>query len=215
MKRQIILILLVMLVLIFKLNALDVKASYTDNGHDNIEYVDFYSTGGFLLCDTPARKKQKSNEYLSKSKFFGWKTYYYNTNELASYTGETVFLRTNATNQDVKFSFSLKETKTEKRSITVSNSIVAKGSGGKKITASLQDELEVEISNESTYSVVESLDYSIVVPKGKRIEMYTYGECVVSNGVSSYFAFWIKTKTGSWEIIDIKTIYYKLEETAI
>lgn len=215
MRRNFLIILISIFVLIFKVNYINVNAAYTQNGHDDIEWVDFYDSRGFLLCDVKLADLKKARSYCNKSKFFGWKTYYYNVNKLAKYDGEVLFSRSNQTSNDVKFTFSIKETTTDKRSVSVSNTIVAKGSGGKKITASLQEELEVEISTEHTYSVVESLDYAIIVPKGKKVVMKTYGECMVSNGMSAYFAFWIKTKSGSWEIIDIKTIYYKLEESTL
>ena len=209
MKKTLVIIIFIILFTTVKLNA------YTVTGHDEFYDITINNTKYHLLVNMTSEEKSAGDKVINKSKFWGWKHYYYYIDEPMTYIGEIIFSRINNTSNDVKYNYSIKETKTISKSFNVSDKLSIKGSGGKKINLSLANDLGIDIENTETASVVESLDYSVIVPAHKKVTLYTTGEGKITCGCSANYVFWIRNKKGYWEIVDVKTIYYKLVEEDI
>ena len=165
-----------------------------------------------LLNKIPTLEKNKVMHEVRKNQFWGWRTRYFYVDESMNYIGKMIFSRANQSTNDITFSYNIKETVSESKSFNISDSLTVKGSGGKKIDLSLANELELSYTKEETSSTVESLSYEIIVPSGKKVSMYTTGVGKITSGASAKYLFFIRVKSGYWEVVEIKTVYYKIVE---
>lgn len=206
MKKILIYFLLMTIISSIKLNA------YTDTGHDDFMEIIPKNEEVAILNEMPTIQKNVALKKVKKAFFWGWRTSYLHIDEKMDYIGKIIFSRTNQSSSDITFSYNLKESISETKSFNISDSLTVKGSGGKKIDVSLANELEVDYSAESTTSIVETLSYDITVPSGKKVTMYTTGEGKITNGCSAKYIFFIRVKYGFWEVVEVKTVYYKIVE---
>lgn len=209
MKKILLIILFLTLFSSISINA------YTDTGHEEFISITPKDQKVKILEEMSTARKNELSKDVKKTKFFGWRTKYSEINEPIDYVGKILFTRSNASSNDIVFSYNLKESITNTTSFNLTNTLNVKGSGGKKIDISLAEELELDYEEVISTNVVESMAYDIVVPSGRKVTMYTYGEGRISNGCSAKYFFFFRVEFGFWEIVEIKTLYYKIEEEEI
>ena len=209
MKKILIVIMFITLFSSIRLSA------YEDCGHDDYTSITPLNENVLLLNQIDTITKNKHAKEVTKPKFFGWRIKYIVFEEPATYIGKPLFSKSNASSNDIKFSFNFKETVEKKASFNVSDSLVFKGSGKAKIDLSLANELNLKYTSEEMTSVTETVQYDIIVPKNKKVTMYTMGEGKLSSGCSANYFFFIRTKFGYWEVLEIDTVYYKIVEEEI
>jgi len=185
---------------------------YSTTGHQNFVQIDFINQGKLLINFT---KEELDFGYLkvSKPKFWGWSTYYFNYNSDANYIGEILFSKSNKTSTSYYVDYVIETSDVVKNSTTVSGSISAKIAGAiKKVSGTLTGEIEGEKHKENKISKTETTKVKIEIPPYSRVALKVTGEAKVTNAISKYYVLGMTFKKGTWETIETITEYYELYE---
>lgn len=204
--------LLLFLILFFG-RAVEVNVKpYSKTGHEQFSELEFVKRDKMLLVDMTDYFIELNLEKLP-SKFWGSSNSYYCKYEDATYVGEVVFSRSNKTSEPYVFDYSLKEVEYYARSINVEGSISVEGKQKKKTVemtgkVNVSAGIDVKESKEKT----EASQMSVKVYPNKKITLRVAGEAKISSGFSKSFIFFICTKKGAWETVDVVTSYFELVE---
>lgn len=188
--------------------------SYTETGHaqfkklvpDNEKYNDK------LLIKLEKSYIDKELNNLPR-KVFGIKEKIFNKYFPATYESDTIFSRSNKTNESYVFSYNLETVHYKDVSFSISGTIgikdVFKGKSG-DITAN--GSMSVDYKNEQYAKTTESGKMNVVIYPGKKLTLRIIGKARVTNGISKKYFFGICIKKGAFEIVDITTAVYELVE---
>ncbi|MDO9629375.1 MAG: hypothetical protein Q7I99_05680, partial [Acholeplasmataceae bacterium] len=77
--------------------------------------------------------------------------------------------------------------------------------GSLKLTA----EYQIQTEDKEVY------DISLKVDPGTQVDLYTYGEGKLTNGVAANYYWWIRTQRGGFEVFVVTTEYQRLEKKRI
>lgn len=185
---------------------------YSKTGHEQFAQLEFVKKGRILLKDMPQRFIEDSLDKLPK-KFWGSVTEVYQEYEDATYVGKVVFARSNKTNQPYVFDYSLQAVEYQERSYNIQGSISIKGTIKKKtVEGSGQIDIKGSYGEKNSNQTTEKSEMKITVNPGKKITLRVAGEAKVSNGFTKSYVFWICSKKGAWETVDVVTSYFELVE---
>jgi len=185
---------------------------YSATGHEQFSELRFFHEGNFLLHELPQDFIDSRLSGLKKI-FWGTSTEYLYKYEDATYVGDVVFSRSNKTREPFVFDYSLQTVEFNARSISVEGSISLKGTiKTKKVEGNGTVEVEGKYSTESSFQETEKSGMKVTVYPGKKLTLRVAGEAKITSGFSKYYVFWICTKKGAWEVVDVVTSYFELVE---
>lgn len=185
---------------------------YSTTGHQDFVQIDFVDQGKLLINFTQ-EELDYGYEKVSKPKFWGWSSYFFNYNCDAHYIGEVLFSKSNKTATSYYVDYVIETSDVIKNSTTVSGSISAKIAGAiKKVSGTLSGEIGGEKHKENKISKTETTKVKIEVPPYSRVALKVTGEAKVTNAVSKYYILGMTFKKGTWETIETITEYYELYE---
>lgn len=191
--------------------------AYDGTGHSEFRSIKFVNNKSKKLL--VSYSESDINGMLKKvnKKAFGWSTYYINYDEKVNYDGQIIFSRGNKTGSAISFEYTLKETEVVKTAVTVSGSVSAKISGTiQKVNIGLGAEAKGSVSKEDsdTYTSDAKTTINIHISPRTKITLIETGDGYLTSGVSKYFFLGIVMRKGSWERIDVDTLYFELREEA-
>lgn len=186
---------------------------YSETGHEGIKEV-YFEGDGKLLVDITEEELEVVKEHLGK-KAFGWSSAYFNYNRKVEYVGKTIFSKVNRSSEPFRFKYTINEEEILQRSVNTNGSVSSKISGviekiKTTITATVSGAVEVEDTSSSKVSKQTNID--VAINPGKKLSLVTKGEAYVTSGYSNFTIFGIVLRKGTWERIDIETVYYELIE---
>lgn len=215
-KGKVFLLVLVIVLLAFILS-IQVNA-YVKTGHDEFMEINFIEKEDKLLVNRSSSEIEEAYKELSGGKIFGWKTSYFNINSKATYVGDTLFSRSNRTNNVFTINYKLEEENFSNKSIRINGSVAAKiafGNSKSKVDASISPTISGYFDKTNGYSREETTDFKLNIMPNTKVTLRVSGEAYVTSGVSKYFFFGICLRKGEWERIDVETMYYELVEEVI
>lgn len=198
-----------MLLMVFYISPNITKANHYNN------YESFNLLTGKRLENYTTSELNKAYKDVDKRKFSGWKTKIIGNRLKATFINETIFTYYNDGYTPIEYSYKAEESKTEKVSYSSTGSIGVNLSHNKGFKGGLDSSLKINSSNDQTTVKKETYTVKLMVDPGTQINLYTYGEGYLSNGVAAKYLFWIKTNRGGFEYFEVSTMYYKLEKVKI
>ena len=189
---------------------------YSETGHEEIKSVDFLGEGK-LLMNLNDDELNEIKKHIGK-KAFGWSTAYFNYNRKVEYVGKTLFSKVNRSSEPFTFKYTMNEEEIIQRSVTKNGSVSTKISGViEKIKTTITATISgaIEVADTSSYKVTKQTNIDVAINPGRKLSMVTKGEAYVTSGYSNYTFFGIVLRKGTWERIEIDTVYYELIEEVI
>ncbi|BCR36035.1 hypothetical protein [Mariniplasma anaerobium] len=187
---------------------------YADSNYLAFESLNIAS--GKLLNDYTSKEYKTYYKNVDKRKFIGWRTYTVNKDIECSYITETLFSYYNNGYSAIEYEYNLDRKTTSKLSLSASGSIGIKTSSTKptfknNLDGSLKLSADYQISEEIEESYTVNLD----VDAGTQVDLYIYGEGLITNGVAARYFFWVRVNRGGYEAFVVTTQYQRLEKTRI
>ena len=206
--------LFILSILLFCFICLD-KSVNAATGHDAFTSITFNKKGK-LLIDMTEEEIEVGYKHAGKKTFMGSRTHYFTLQEEANYIAEVIFAKSNRTSQPFTIDYTLQEKKYNEDSFKINGSIGGSIKGKVK-SANVEGKAEAGVESESTDSLtrVEETKFKAVIQPNHRLVFHVTGDCIVTNGVSVNFIFWMKSTKGSFESITVTTRYYELLEEEI
>ncbi len=202
-----------LIILMFISCCLTKAQAIAKTGHKEFNEINFlYNQNAKLIINLSTSER---NEILKKvkRKAFGWSNYSNIINATVSYTANSIFSRSNNTNQTIKFSYSTSITRKEQLTKTLSGTLSLKASGKiDSISLSLDQSIRSEIGYKSEITFEEETDFDVKIDPGRKISLIIKGYANLSSGASKYYFFGICTDKKIWEYVDVVNEYYELYE---
>ena len=192
--------------------SVNLKASIT-TGHQNINKIIFEGDGK-ILNEITDEQVNETKEYLGK-KLFGWKTAYFNYKRKVYYEGDPVFSKVNHSSVPIYFEYQMTNEEVLKTSVVKEGSVSTKITGTiEKIKTTITGVIEgsIKSDNTTTDTVSEKTYFEINIMPGKKVSMVAKGEAYITTGYSNYTFFGIILRSGTWERLEIDTVYYEIIE---
>lgn len=206
--KKIVIIALTILILAFASNIS--KASHYSN------YESITMTKGKLLEDYTSSDFKTYNKKVTKRKFKGWRTHTVNNRIKVSYITETLFSYYNDGYTPIDYQYKLDEQVTKKFNYSATGSISLKVNKTKTgFKGGLDSSLKMSTSYDKNSTKKESYEVKLKVDPGTRVDLYTYGEGRVTNGVAAKYLFWFRSNLGGFEYFEVTTQYQRLEKVRI
>ncbi|MDD2575298.1 MAG: hypothetical protein PHD47_02375 [Acholeplasmataceae bacterium] len=179
-------------------------------------YEELNLESGKLLSAFTKSDFNKHYKKVTKRKFYGWRINQVNTDIKVTYKTETLFSYYNDGYSKIEYTYEQTKKSTKTRSLSSTGSIGVKVSGSvDKFKGGLDSSLKLTDSNSSTDLIEEDYKLKVSVEPGTMLNLYIYGEGLISNGVAANYLFWIRTAKGGYEIFTVTTQYYRLEMVKI
>lgn len=188
----------------------------TKTGHKEFNEIDFlYNQNTRLLVELNGMERKSILNHVRR-KAFGWSSYTNLLNLVVSYTADTIFSRSNHTNQIVEFNYATTSTRKNQLTKNLSGTLALKTSGKvDDISLTLDHSIRSEIGYKTEISFEEETDFDIKIEPGKKISLIVKGKANLSNGASKFYFFGIPTSQKLWEYVDVINEYYELYEESI
>lgn len=191
----------------------------THSVHADSNYQAFESleiSSGKLLSHFSNSDYQKYYQKVNKRKFMGWNTYTVYKDIECNYVTETLFSYYNDGYTAIKYDYSLDKKSSSKLSLSASGSIGIKYAGTKPtFKNNLDGSIKLSADYTKTEDVKESYSVKLDVDPGTQVDLYIYGEGVITNGVAARYVFWVKVNQGGYEAFMVTTQYQRLEKKRI
>lgn len=163
-------------------------------------------------------KKELTSYYpqVSKRMMLGWRVHQITKSEKVTFKKTTLMSIRNSGTTPIIKDHSMKKEKSQKYAISASDGVEASASGtysGFKL--GLSKKLNIKADATISISQTESMNTKIQVDPGTQLDIYVMGSGRLSNGVASYYMFWLRMKTGGYEYLNITSIYYRMEKKKI
>lgn len=207
---------LIIIVITIMICGLNVIQAGTKTGHREFNDITFlYNRNGKLIVDLNKNEKDEMFKKV-KRKAFGWSNKVNILNGMVTYTADTIFARSNSTNQIIKFSYSTSSTRKDQLTRSLAGTLSLKSSGKiSDISLGLDESIRADIGYKTEISFEEETDFDIKIDPGKKISLIVKGNANLSNGAAKFFVFGICTNKMLWEYIDVVNEYYEIYEEAI
>lgn len=178
--------------------------------------IEFDGVGNEFLDDYSDKQYEKYYEYVSKRKFWGWKTFTVIDAVKVSYIKDTRYIITNEGSTPIIQTYYIKTEEDIKKQYSVSGTIELTVKGKLDgFALGLEDQVKSNITAVSSTSVDEKFEVKVQVDPGTVVKVQIKGEGKLSNGVASYYRFFKRSKKGGWEIFVITTEYYSMTKELI
>jgi len=208
MKKWFILLLMVCMYTTSKFN-IEANADYK-----NFESIRLKS--GKFLKDYSKEDYNTYYKKVTKRKFYGWRSYEVHSDLKVTYKTETYFSYYNDGTTPIKYTYTMKRKQVDSMSLSSSGSIKVSLSGPiKKFKGGLDSQLKLDYQHKSSSELQEEFKVNVDVDPQTMMNLYVYGEGLISNGVAANYIFWIRSALGGYEVFTITTQYYRLEKVRI
>lgn len=191
----------------------------TNTAHADSNYRSYESleiSSGKLLNDFTAKEYKQYYKKVDKKKFMGWRTHKVHKDIECSYVTETLFSYYNDGYSAIKYEYNLDKKTTSKLSLSASGSIGIKSTSTKPtFKNNLDGSLKLSSDYTQTEEVKESYKVNLAVDAGTQVDLYIYGEGLITNGVAARYFFWIRVNRGGYEAFVVTTQYQRLEKSRI
>jgi hypothetical protein len=188
--------------------------SYADSNYQSYEEITM-STGE-LLNDFSSSDYKDYYKKVEKRKFYGWRVHTVNKDVEVSYITETLFSYYNDGYTAIEYEYKLDQKTTSKVSLSSSGSIGIKQNGTKPtFKQNLEGSLRLSADYTTTESSEESYTVSLKVDPGTQVDLYIYGEGLITNGVAARYFLWMRSHKGGFEAFVVTTQYQRLEKKRI
>ena len=133
-----------------------------------------------------------------------------------SYISNTLYSVENTSKTAIEYNLEYSIETNNKVSFQTSESISASGSGTiKKVKAECSAKASVDYSSVTSTSVKEKRTMKLTIEPDSRLIVYLTGEVTVTNGVVAVYYFWVRSYTGAFEFVTLKSQFSKLEKRSI
>ena len=188
--------------------------SYADSNYQYFEEITMSS--GELLSEFSASDYNDYYKHVSKRKFYGWSVHTVNKDAEVSYITETLFSYYNDGYTAIKYAYKLDQKTTSKVSLSSSGSIGIKHNGTKPtFKQNLEGSLKLSADYTTTETSEESYTVTLEVDPGTQVDLYIYGEGLITNGVAARYFLWMRSHKGGFEAFVVTTQYQRLEKKRI
>lgn len=207
------LVIIVITIIICSLN--NVQAG-TRTGHKEYNEINFlYNPNGKLIIELSTTEK---NEIIKKvkRKVFGWSNHVNILNGIVEYTADTIFARSNNTNQVIEFDYETTSTRKDTTTRSLQGTLSLKASGKiSDISLSLDESIRSEIGYKTEISFSEETGFDFKINPGKKISLIVKGHAALSNGASKLFFLGVCIDKRLWEYVDVTNEYYEIYEETL
>lgn len=188
----------------------------TKTGHKEFNEIKFQpGSNEKLIIDFSNVEKNELFKKV-KRKAFGWSTKVNILNRTVSYTADTIFARSNHTNQVIAFSYATSSTRKKQVTQSLAGTLSLKASGKiSDISLNLDESIRSEIGYKTEISFEEKTDFDFKINPGKKISLIVKGYANLSNGASKFYFLGIGVNKMLWEYVDIVNEYYEIYEEEI
>lgn len=133
-----------------------------------------------------------------------------------SYISNTLYSVENTSKTSIDYNLEYSIETNNKVSFQTSESISASGSGTiNKVKAECAAKASVDYSNVTSTSVKEKRTMKLTIEPDSRLIVYLTGEVTLTNGVVAVYYFWIRSYTGAFEFVTLKSQFSKMEKRSI
>jgi hypothetical protein len=179
-------------------------------------YEELNVNSGKLLDDYTTSEYKKYYKKVTKRKFLGWRTYIVHSDLEANYITETKFSYYNDGYTPISYHYEYESSSSSKLALAATGSIALNNTSTKtSFKNNLQGSLKLSADYQQTKEETESVEIDFEVDAGTQVDLYIYGEGLVTNGVAARYFFWIRAQKGGFELFLITTQYQRLEKTRI
>lgn len=201
-------------IILFLMLMLVSHKSHADSNYQSFEEITMSS--GELLSDFSSSDYKDYYKKVNKRKFMGWRVHTVNEDVEVSYITETLFSYYNDGYTAIEYEYKLDQKTTSKVSLSSSGSIGIKHNGAKPtFKQNLEGSLKLSSDYTTTESSEESYTVSLEVDPGTQVDLYIYGEGLITNGVAARYFFWLRSHKGGFEAFVVTTQYQRLEKKRI
>lgn len=188
--------------------------SYADSNYQTFEEITMSS--GDLLSEFSSSDYKEYYKKVNKRKFYGWRVHTVNKDIEVSYVTETLFSYYNDGYTPIEYEYTLDQKTTSKVSLSSSGSIGIKHSPtNPTFKQNLDGSLKLSADYTTTESKEESYTVSLEVDPGTQVDLYIYGEGLITNGVAARYFLWLRSHKGGFEAFVVTTQYQRLEKKRI
>lgn len=187
----------------------------TVKGSELLNSFEFVNLSNVTLIDEYSEEDLEDHyEDVKKVKMFGWNYKMLNKNQLITFTERTLYSTFNKTMaiETLNYTEKVKEVTTVELSVKGSLSVDAKAGSG-KFSGGLSRKIESELSVKKTNQVEIIKDINVPIFPMSKSTLQVQGRANVSNGVASKYIFFIRTKLGAFQKVDVlnRTYVVKVE----
>lgn len=205
---------IIVFIMLFSMLLVSSNCIFADSNYQAFEELEIDS--GKLLADFTSSEYKTYYKKVNSRKFFGWRIHEVNKDIGCSYITETIFSYYNDGYTPFRYTYKVSEETTSKLSLSATGSIGIKSSStSPKFKNNLEGSLKLSAEYTQTTKKTETYELEIEVDPGTQVDLYIYGEGKISNGVAAYYAFWIRTNKGGYEIFVVTTQFTRLEKKRI
>ncbi len=205
---------LVFMSMLFFMLTLVLHISYADSNYQSFESLEI--DRGKLLTDFTTSEYNKYYKKVDSRKFMGWKVYTVNKDIECRYVTETLFSYYNDGYTAIKYAYTLDTKTTSKLSLSATGSIGIKTTSTRpEFKNNLDGSIRLSADYQTSEEKKESISVILDVDPGTQVDLYIYGEGLITNGVAARYAFWFRTNRGGYEAFVVTTQYQRLEKIRI
>ncbi len=179
-------------------------------------YEEIELVTGKLLEDYTEKEYQSYYEKVSPRMFMGWRVHKVNDSVKATYVTETLFSYYNDGFTPIEYKYTLSRKETSKLGLSATGSISLSTSKGDKL---FKNNLDTSLKLTADYQVTtedkETYEVKLEVDPGTQVNLYTYGEGKVTNGVAARYVLFVRMERGGFEVFLVTTQYQRLEKKRI
>ncbi len=188
--------------------------SYGSANYQTYETIEMVT--GKLLEDFTEKEYQTHYEKVDKRLFMGWRVHKVNEHVKATYVTETMFSYYNDGYTPIEYKYTLSRKETSKLGLSATGSIALSSSKGDKLFKNnLDSSLKLSADYQVTTEDKETYEISLEVDPGTQVDLYTYGEGKVTNGVAARYVLFVRLERGGFEVFLVTTQYQRLEKKRI
>jgi len=180
-------------------------------------YEDIEMVTGKLLEDFTDKEYISYYDKVDKRLFMGWRVHKVNEHVKATYVTETMFSYYNDGYTPIEYKYTLSRKETSKLGLSATGSIALSSSkgGDKLFKNNLDSSLKLSADYQVTTEDKETYEITLEVDPGTQVDLYTYGEGKVTNGVAARYVLFVRLERGGFEVFLVTTQYQRLEKKRI
>lgn len=211
MKKYFFALMISLFIIVFQL---ELPASADSDSYDT--YNEIMMSSGKLLANFTQEEYAEYYKYVQKTTFWGINVHVVNQNIPATYISATLYSVENRGQSDISYELDVVVELAHKTSWNVSGNISGSGKGNiKTFKSDLAAKAGVEYSSTTTSSRKETQKMKITVEKQSRAIVYLMGNARVTNGVCSYYMFFVNLGNDGFEYFTILNQYPRMEKRSI
>jgi hypothetical protein len=179
-------------------------------------YEDIELVTGKLLENFTEQEYQHYYEKVNPRMFMGWRVHKVCDHVKATYVTETLFSYYNDGFTPIEYKYTLSRKETSKLGLSATGSIsLSTTKGDKLFKNNLDTSLKLSADYQITTEDKETYEVKLEVDPGTQVNLYTYGEGKLTNGVAARYVLFVRMERGGFEVFLVTTQYQRLEKKRI